>query len=73
METNKWLTLDELVKYLKLSRTKLYQMAQQDEIPAFKIGSQWRFNRKEIDDWMTSQRLSGVSQGSETGNDVEGT
>ena len=70
METDKWLTLDELAEYLKLSRTKLYRMAQEGEIPASKIGAQWRFNLKEIDDWVTSQRPA--SQGSKNGNDGEG-
>jgi len=50
----KWLTLDELASYLKLSRTKLYGMAQRGELPASKIGNQWRFDREEIDMWMKS-------------------
>ena len=52
MNTDKWLTLDELAEYLKLGRTKLYRMAQSDEIPASKVGNQWRFDREEIDDWV---------------------
>ena len=56
MDTDKWLTLDELAEYLKLSRTKLYKMAQKATVPASKIGTQWRFDRQEIDDWVTSQR-----------------
>ncbi|GBE14066.1 helix-turn-helix domain protein [bacterium BMS3Abin14] len=74
METDKWLTLDELAEYLKLSRTKLYRMAQEGEIPASKIGTQWRFNRQEIDDWVTSQRPDGTSsQRTENGRDGGGT
>lgn len=66
METDKWLTIDELAEYLKLSRTKLYRMAQAGEIPAYKVGVQWRFNREEIDDWVTSQRPGAVAaQGNE--------
>ncbi len=72
MKTNTWLTLDELVRYLKLSRTNLYRMVQQGKIPASKIGFQWRFNRKEIDDWVTSQRPSAAaSQGREHDNDLK--
>lgn len=52
---DKWLTVDELANYLKLSRTKLYGMAQRGELPASKIGNQWRFDREEIDQWMKSQ------------------
>lgn len=49
---DKWLTIEDLATYLKLSRTKLYGMAQRGEIPAAKIGTQWRFDRVEIDQWM---------------------
>lgn len=73
MEIHKWLTIDELAEYLKLSQTKLYRMAQDGEIPASKIGSQWRFNRMEIDDWAKSQRPDrSSSQGTKSGNDGEG-
>ena len=51
---DKWLTIEELATYLKISRTKLYGMAQRGEIPASKIGNQWRFDREEIDQWMKS-------------------
>lgn len=54
----KWLTIAELANYLKLGRTKLYQMAQDGSIPASKVGNQWRFDREEIDAWMKRQRSS---------------
>lgn len=56
----KWLTIEELSMYLKIGKTKLYQMAQNGEIPASKIHNQWRFNREEIDDWMKQQRPGGI-------------
>jgi len=61
MSLDKWLTLDELAAYIKISRAKLYQMSQAAKIPASKIGSQWRFNREEIDTWMKNQRPSNVT------------
>ncbi len=45
---NKWLTIDELAGHIKMSRTKLYGMAQRGEVPALKIGNQWHFDREEI-------------------------
>ncbi|HOV90473.1 MAG TPA: helix-turn-helix domain-containing protein [Syntrophorhabdaceae bacterium] len=56
MDRTKWLTIEELAEYLKIGRTKLYRMAQDGEIPASKVGNQWRFDREEIDRWMKSQR-----------------
>lgn len=61
MSLDKWLTLDELVTYLKISRAKLYRMAQDAEIPASKLGKQWRFNQEEIDTWMKNQRPSNIT------------
>jgi len=61
MSLDKWLTLTELAAYLKISRAKLYQMAQDTKIPASKIGNQWRFNQEEIDIWMKDQRPSNVT------------
>ena len=75
MGTDRWLTLDELAGYLKLSRSKLYRMAQDGEVPASKVASQWRFNRHEIDTWMKSQRPdadNGPGNGSDDGNGGEG-
>jgi excisionase family DNA binding protein len=51
---DKWLTIDDLAAYLKMGRTKLYTMAQKGDIPGNKIGSQWRFDREEIDAWVKS-------------------
>jgi len=56
MGNDRWLTLDELAAYLKLSCSKLYRMAQNGEVPASKVASQWRFDRHEIDKWMKNQR-----------------
>lgn len=56
MITDNWLTPSELAGYLKISQSKLYRMAQNGEIPASKIGIQWRFNREEIDTWGKNQK-----------------
>ncbi|HUV50348.1 MAG TPA: helix-turn-helix domain-containing protein [Anaerolineae bacterium] len=56
-KNDKWMTVEELAAYLKMSRTKLYQMAQNGEIPASKIGNQWRFDRNRIDEWMEQHSI----------------
>ncbi len=74
MGTDRWLTLDELAGYLKLSNSKLYRMAQDGKVPASKVASQWRFNRQEIDKWMKTQRpgADGSGKGSDNGKRGEG-
>jgi len=50
------LTLEELAKYLKISKHTLYKMLEKGEIPAFKIANQWRFKKSDIDKWIEQQR-----------------
>ena len=52
----------EVAKYLGVSERTLYQWAQSGKVPAFKVGSVWRFRRNEIDRWLESNR-SGPSVG----------
>ena len=51
-----WMTVEEVADYLKLSRSKLYDMAQNGEIPCSKVAGRWRFYRPEVDEWMLKQR-----------------
>ena len=55
-EIERWLTVEEVADYLKLSRAKIYEMAQRSEIPCTKIAGQWRFKRAEVDEWMIGKR-----------------
>lgn len=51
-----WMTLDEVAEHLRLSRSKLYDVAQGGEIPCSKVAGRWRFVRPEVDEWMLRQR-----------------
>lgn len=46
------LTIDELSKYLKISKSTLYKLAQEDALPGQKIGRHWRFHRDAVDEWL---------------------
>jgi excisionase family DNA binding protein len=45
------LTVEEAAEYLRVSRSTIYRLLKSHQIPAFKIGSDWRFNREQIDKW----------------------
>lgn len=51
------LTVTELAEYLKLSRAKVYQMAQRGELPGTKLGTHWRFRKDLIDHWLEEQMI----------------
>lgn len=51
MMRNKVMTLSELAEMLRCHPTTIYRLLRQGKIPAFKIGSDWRFNAEDIDAW----------------------
>jgi excisionase family DNA binding protein len=61
------LTVDELAEYLKMSRAKIYHMAQRGELPAAKIGAHWRFRKDIIDDWLL-QHIGAATSNSDNGH-----
>ena len=46
---NEVLTLDELAQYLRVHRSTIYRLLRKNQLPAFKIGSDWRFNLDSVD------------------------
>ena len=58
MERNQgeMMTLPEVAQYLGLAQRTIYLWAQQGKLPAFKLGSAWRFRRSEVDGWLETQR-----------------
>ena len=50
------LTVKELSEYLKLNEKTAYRLAAKGEIPGFKVGGSWRFNKADIDQWIQEQK-----------------
>ena len=46
------LSLEELCKYLKLTKSTIYKLTQRGEIPSSRIGKQLRFRRSRIEEWL---------------------
>jgi len=60
------LTIPEVAALLRIAEKTVYTLAQRNEIPAFKVGSQWRFSRTAIKSWIdhrTRTRQSGAGSG----------
>ena len=55
MSNDEILTLREVAKLLKVAEKTVYTMAQQNELPAFKVRGQWRFRREDINRWIDQQ------------------
>ncbi len=46
------MNIRDVADYLGVHTSTIYKYAQQGTIPAFKIGSDWRFSIKHIDQWI---------------------
>lgn len=46
------LTVSDLAAYLRVHATTIYRMLKNGQLPAFRVGSDWRFNRERIDQWL---------------------
>ena len=57
----KLLTLTEASGILQVSKRTLLRMIQQREVPAFKVGGQWRIRESQFKRWV-EERESGVSE-----------
>ena len=49
--TPRFLTVRELAKYLRVHPTTVYRLLKAQEIPGFRVGSEWRFNVEAIKRW----------------------
>lgn len=56
------MSLPQVAKYLGLAERTIYLWAQQGRIPAFKLGSAWRFRRSAVDGWLETQRTGPAPQ-----------
>jgi excisionase family DNA binding protein len=50
------MTIGEAAKYLRISLSSLYKIAQNGRIPCQKVGRHWRFRRQSIDRWLDEQK-----------------
>ena len=60
MKTQPIMAIDEVAAYLGLHPLTVRRLARDGEIPAFKVGRQWRVKRELLDRWMEEQSLKNV-------------
>lgn len=60
------MNLDEASRYLRIKRRTLYSLAARGDVPAAKIGGQWRFRRSQLDGLFEESRV--VTQLTSEGN-----
>jgi excisionase family DNA binding protein len=54
------MTLYEVAEYLRLHPVTAYRMVKRGDVPAFRIGTEWRFRRKQINRWIADLQMAPV-------------
>ena len=53
------LTAFDVANLLRINRSMVYKLLKTGELPAFKVRSDWRFDRIQIEEWIRS-RTQGI-------------
>jgi putative molybdopterin biosynthesis protein len=54
------MTVRELAEYLRVHPSTIYRLLRHGTLPAFRVGSDWRFSREEIDRWRRPARTQAM-------------
>ena len=46
------LTVEQVAEYLNVDKFTIYRLLADKQLPAFKVGNQWRFKRKLLENWL---------------------
>ncbi|MBM9536669.1 helix-turn-helix domain-containing protein [Desulfobulbus alkaliphilus] len=70
---DRWLSVDEIGKYLGVSSDTVYRWIDKHNMPAHRMGRLWKFKRDQVDAWVEAggANMAGSSSGRQkdsTGN-----
>ncbi len=56
------LTVPEVAAYLKISPTTVWRHCVSGILPAFRVGRQWRIERRDLERWISNLKDEGATQ-----------
>ncbi len=56
------LTVQEVSSYLRVHPSTIYRMLKRNQIPAFRVGSDWRFTIEAIDQWRAQAEAGAMTK-----------
>jgi len=63
MPHNAFLTTEEVLQYLQLNLKTVYRLIRSGQLPAVRVGRQWRFRKDDIDHWLKHHSIVPTSSG----------
>jgi excisionase family DNA binding protein len=58
--TDRWLSVQEISKYLGVSKESVYRWIETKNIPVSRVGKQWKFKTELVDEWVLSGEASDI-------------
>jgi len=58
INNGEYITVEELADALKVSPRTIQRIIDRKELPAIRIGRQWRFRRQWVDEWLKSNTVN---------------
>lgn len=55
---DRWLTVDDISKYLSVTKDTIYKWIDNRNMPAHKVGRKWMFQKSEVDEWVKSGKAA---------------
>jgi excisionase family DNA binding protein len=49
---DRWLSVDEIAKYLGVSSDTVYRWIEKHGMPAHRVGRLWKFKKEHVDAWV---------------------
>ena len=60
---DRWLSVDEICKYLGIGKDTVYKWIDKHGMPAHRMGRLWNFKKDEVDEWV---KAGGAAEPAET-------
>jgi len=51
---DRWLTVDDICKYLNVTNETVYKWIEQRNMPGHRVGRRWMFKQQKVDEWVCS-------------------
>ena len=61
-----WLSVADICEYMGVSTFVVTRVLRSGELPAVKMGREWRISRVDFEEWLNIQRLSSVLDSKKT-------
>lgn len=66
MSDDHFLTTGEVLEYLQVNLRTVYRLIQRGQLPAMRVGHQWRFRRQDVELWLLKNRAAARTAGNTT-------